>query len=1058
MKRFFALLLALVLALSLLPVSPAQAAEQTATEPTEAAYAQVDAIFDRIDAAEAAPAKKNATQTEKTDAAIQLVLSTDSYVEGSLERSGNVFTWWTDGGIRCVYNPRIRELRKNMTPQEGIDEIVNEPQPTKGGTPSGNQVYLIGPYYGYDESFTNQYKNEARRVAQAIGDTDGYTLYSGTAATIDKVAEAVSNGAVVFFDSHGATDYENPSNEYDFITGASGSWLCLTSGTGLTNADYDDGAAYDGEDAFVNGDVIANHMTSNSPNGLLWMAICFGMGTDTMYKPLRAKGVEVVYGYSESVTFAGDYLYEETFWDEMIQGKTVAQAVSTMKTTWGEWDWSTKIAKEYGYYDGYSTISAARAEFAAFPWVISDEDPNHPGRRTGGSNYGADSLQTVQSTYSLGEVFEVTDPTDPGEILQEAYALAPGEELPYTATLTGTITKIATAYSSQYKNVTVIMTVPGYESMPIKCYRLSGSGADQIAVGDTITVTGTIVNFQHSSGDTEVEFTQGCTLVSWSAGSSTPDTPDVPDTPDTPDTPDVPAGEGVTLSFATTANRTEFSTEKQVWQQNGITVTNEKAGSSSDVGDYANPARFYKNSSLEIAYPGMVKFEANCASTDYAKALADCIADSIVNGSTVTVELPMAGDYFYISALSAGQVRINSITVYAAATQPDEPDVPDIPVEPEEPEIPSVLTADTEIEATLTEDLYIDLAGYSLSGILYTNGFQVYCTDSSTDGYDGENAGYFNCLDEDGEWIVPELISMAGDKTYLTIQDEYGYSFHRFFVGITYMSLEPEVIGLGYKAELHGDEMVMAQLDADNALLFRVQLEGYNPVFRAFSTEDLSDGEPVSLRIRNYAVENFGEHNLLAQVSMQLADGTAISMGEVSLTFRWLAEQVDANLSAYTEAQIATFKELLAQFEVVKTWNLPNLFPVAATSATLDLSNEANRTSWNGTQQLWEQNGVKLTNNKHNSTTAIANYVPIRLYAGSQVIIDYTGMTKLEFDCTGITAKYATNLLNSLKTISGATVTQNGDIITVVLPATADSVTFVMTAQGRAAKLTVYTN
>ena len=79
----------------------------------------------------------------------------------------------------------------------------------------------------------------------------------------------------------------------------------------------------------------------------------------------------------------------------------------------------------------------------------------------------------------------------------------------------------------------------GYESMPIKCYRLSGSGADRIAVGDTITVTGTIVNFQHSSGDTEVEFTQGCTLVSWSAGGSTPDIPDTPDTPDIPDIPEV---------------------------------------------------------------------------------------------------------------------------------------------------------------------------------------------------------------------------------------------------------------------------------------------------------------------------------------------------------------------------------------------------------------------------------------------------------------------------------------------------------------------------------------
>ena len=187
-----------------------------------------------------------------------------------------------------------------------------------------------------------------------------------------------------------------------------------------------------------------------------------------------------------------------------------------------------------------------------------------------------------------------------------------------------------------------------------------------------------------------------------------------------------------------------------------------------------------------------------------------------------------------------------------------------------------------------------------------------------------------------------------------------------------------------------------------------------------------------------------------------MSDGVVIETEEVDLTFRWLTEQVDAYYTDYTPEQIAELKQLLEQFEVVKTWDLPNLFPVVSTSATLDLSNAANRLSWDGTQQTWEQNGIKFVNNKHNSTTAIASYVPIRLYAGSQVVISYTGMTKLEFDCTGITAKYVTAVYNSVSTIDGATVTQNGNIITVVLPAATDSVTFVMTAQGRAAALTVY--
>lgn len=408
-RRTLSLLLVLVMAASLLPVVYAQETTQSPAEPvvlTDEDYASADAIFAQIDAMEEAPATRNATEAELADKAAALVMASDNYVEGSLERNGNSFTWWTTEGVRCVYSPRMREIENEMVAPENpiADGAYNEPAATKGGWPSGNQVYLIAPYYGYDDSFTDQYKNEATAIASAIGDTDGYTLYSGTAATIDTVATAMSNGAVVIFDSHGSTDYENG---YDYVSGANYSYLCMKSTTGLTTEDYNDGALYYSDGIWITGASIANHMTSNSPAGILWMAICLGMATDTFATPMREMGVEVVYGYSQSVTFAGDYLYEEVFWDSMCAGDNVATAIATMKSTWGDWDWSTKIATEYGYTDGYSTIAAARADYAAFPIVVSDED-THPGQRNGTSNYGADSLQTVQSTYTLFSQYNVT--------------------------------------------------------------------------------------------------------------------------------------------------------------------------------------------------------------------------------------------------------------------------------------------------------------------------------------------------------------------------------------------------------------------------------------------------------------------------------------------------------------------------------------------------------------------------------------------------------------------------------------------------------------------------
>ena len=430
-QRILSFLMVLVMLGAMLPAVYADTtpAEEPMDDPivlTDEDYEIVNDVFARIDAMEDAPAKKNATQTQRTDAAAQIVMASENYVEGSLERNGDCFTWWTDEGIRCVYNPRMREIYDNMqAPADPLpDGVYNEPVAKKGGWPSGNQVYLIGPYYGSDGSFTNQYRNEASNIAKAIGDTDGYTLYSGTAATVDTVADAIENGAVVIFDSHGTTDYaedtgiEDPLDPeytlYDCVTGAKYSFLCLTTREGLTQADYAAGAEY-WTDSYgelcvcINGAVIANHMEKNSPSGLLWMAICLGMATNTMCEPLRAKGVEVVYGYSQSVTFAGDYLFEETFWDNMIAGKTVAESITAMKTKWGNWDWSTKIASYYGYSNGRSDISNARYYYSAFPIVVSDEDA-HPGQRNDNQQgvWGACSLQTVKSTYTLYSQYEVT--------------------------------------------------------------------------------------------------------------------------------------------------------------------------------------------------------------------------------------------------------------------------------------------------------------------------------------------------------------------------------------------------------------------------------------------------------------------------------------------------------------------------------------------------------------------------------------------------------------------------------------------------------------------------
>ncbi len=143
-------------------------------------------------------------------------------------------------------------------------------------------------------------------------------------------------------------------------------------------------------------------------------------------------------------------------------------------------------------------------------------------------------------------------------------------------------------------------------------------------------------------------------------------------------------GTSATVTFDDAAKRTEFSTEKQVWVENGITVTNNKGESKSNVADYVKPARFYSGSELIIAYPGMMQIDIACNRDSDAKNCQNAITVGTVsvNGKVVSIVLPAAADSYTIT-LSAGQVRVDSITVHTSVVGGGEgPEVPEVPADP----------------------------------------------------------------------------------------------------------------------------------------------------------------------------------------------------------------------------------------------------------------------------------------------------------------------------------------------------------------------------------------
>lgn len=130
--------------------------------------------------------------------------------------------------------------------------------------------------------------------------------------------------------------------------------------------------------------------------------------------------------------------------------------------------------------------------------------------------------------------------------------------------------------------------------------------------------------------------------------------------------------EEVTMSFADKSARISLSTEAQVWQQNGITFTNSKGSSTSNVADYGNPVRLYKSSSIEIAIEEGLTISQivfTCNSASYATALANSITSGAavsVSEKMVTVVPTEESNSFAVTTLSA-QVRVNELTVTYAS-------------------------------------------------------------------------------------------------------------------------------------------------------------------------------------------------------------------------------------------------------------------------------------------------------------------------------------------------------------------------------------------------------
>lgn len=217
----------------------------------------------------------------------------------------------------------------------------------------------------------------------------------------------------------------------------------------------------------------------------------------------------------------------------------------------------------------------------------------------------------------------------------------------------------------------------------------------------------------------------------------TPTTP--PATEPQPTVPDTPFTGTGSIDFSNAQYRVSLSTSQQVWKQDGITVTNNKASSNVNVADYTNPARFYANSQLIVEAPGMEKIEFTCNSSSYAGALLKSIATdsrytATSSGSVVTVSFKSPVDSFTVQQLSA-QVRVNSLSVQSSVVVPPatEPQPTEPVVKPTEPQPTEPLTPSVDSFKAVMNQLTLNIGADQETFEILTDALRIYNALSAKD-------------------------------------------------------------------------------------------------------------------------------------------------------------------------------------------------------------------------------------------------------------------------------------------------------------------------------------
>ena len=230
------------------------------------------------------------------------------------------------------------------------------------------------------------------------------------------------------------------------------------------------------------------------------------------------------------------------------------------------------------------------------------------------------------------------------------------------------------------------------------------------------------------------------------------------------------------------------------------------------------------------------------------------------------------------------------------------------------------LLASTDEAITVSSDVTIDLAGNNLSNVTVSEGAKLNLIDST--------ATYSGTKGSAAVTGSVEKFVELEDKKYMVIGENGVYTPHRYYVGITHVSLDTATTGFGYKAQFRGDEAVQAQI-AD--IGYDLWLTEDRVVTRTANFKNA-----LTLRLKNFDVENYGETPVNAKAFMTLVDGTKLESNIHSYSMRSMVEGINEAYESFGTEKLTAAAKMILKYETMESWNVANILTALQPKAAVE--------------------------------------------------------------------------------------------------------------------------